>query len=260
MHADLDTALRNPVPDTLTGRLREFGSVRGRAARFDREVSPFGGMPLAPTHDDWSDLAVLCGPGNPVVLVRAGDGPPELPAGWELERAFPGVQMDGSGVPGEPDDDAIELGPADRAEMAELTARTEPGPWLARTAELGGFLGFRHDGRLIAMAGERMRIGGPGAAGATEISAVCTDPDFRGKGLARRLVGAVAAGIVARGERPLLHASAVNTGAIRLYRDMGFVVARDMRFDLLRSPAGRPAGRPGSRPPSARCSVEPTSA
>ncbi|MEV1290996.1 GNAT family N-acetyltransferase [Pseudonocardia sp. NPDC049635] len=243
MHADLAAALRNPVPDTLTGRLREFGSVRGRAARFDPDVSPFGGMPLDPTADDWSDLAALCGPGNQVVLVRAGDGPPQLPAGWRLERAFPGVQMDGSAAPGEPDDDAIELGPADRTEMAELTARTEPGPWLARTAELGRFVGIRHDGRLVAMAGERMRLGGPGAAGATEISAVCTDPEFRGKGLAGRLVRAVVAGIVARGERPLLHASAVNTGAVRLYRNMGFVVSREMRFDLLRTPEPPPVNR-----------------
>lgn len=239
MHDDLDAALRNPVPDALTGRLREFGSVRGRAARFAPDVSPFGGMPLHPTDDDWSDLAALCGPGNQVVLVRTGDGPPALPAGWLLDRAFPGVQLDGSAAPGEPDDDAVELGPADRAEMAELTARTEPGPWLARTAELGRFLGVRHDGRLVAMAGERMRLGGPGA-GATEISAVCTDPEFRGKGMAGRLVRAVIAGIVARGDRPVLHASAVNTGAVRLYRNMGFEVSRDMRFDLLRTPGVPP--------------------
>ena len=238
MPADLDAALRNPVPDTLNGRLREFGTVRGRAARFAPDVSPFGGMPLHPEDGDWADLAALCGPGEPVVLVRAGDGPPALPIGWRLERAFPGVQMDGSAAPGEPDDDAIALGPADRAEMADLTARTEPGPWLARTAELGRFLGIRHDGRLVAMAGERMRLGGTGGAGATEISAVCTDPLFRGKGLAGRLVRAVIAGIVARGERPLLHASAVNTGAIRLYRQMGFEVSREMRFDLLRTPDG----------------------
>ncbi|WP_245773718.1 GNAT family N-acetyltransferase [Pseudonocardia ammonioxydans] len=241
----LDAVLRNPVPAALTGPQRAFGAVRGAAARFHPEVCPFAGLPLDPTGDDWADLAALCDPGSEVVVVRAGDVPPVLPAGWELVQRFAGVQMDGAAVPGEPDVDAVELGPADHAAMAELTGRTRPGPWLDRTAELGRYVGFRHDGRLIAMAGERMRIGpdGGGAAatggvtgGVTEISAVCTDPEFRGKGLARRLVNVVAAGIVARGERPVLHASAANEGAIRLYRAMGFTLTRAMRFDLLRTP------------------------
>lgn len=230
----LDLALLNPVPAALDGRLRAFGTVRGGAARFDPDVSPFAGLPLDPAPGDWADLAALCGPGREVAVVRAGDGPPAPPQGWVLERRFAGVQMDGAAVPGEPDDDAVELGLDDRAAMAELTERTRPGPWLPRTAELGRYLGIRHDGRLVAMAGERLRV-----PGATEISAVCTDPEFRGRGLARRLVNAVAAGITARAERPVLHASADNEDAIRLYRAMGFTVSTSMRFDLLRTPAER---------------------
>ena len=238
----LDAVLRNPVPAALSGPQRAFGAVRGGAARFHPEISPFAGLPLDPTGGDWADLAALCDPGSEVVVVRAGDAPPVLPAGWELVHRFAGVQMDGAAVPGEPDADAVELGPGDRAAMADLTGRTRPGPWLERTAELGRYVGIRHDGRLIAMAGERMRIephgSGPAVTGGvTEISAVCTDPEFRGKGLARRLVNAVAAGIVARGVRPVLHASAANEGAIRLYRAMGFTLTRAMRFDLLRTPA-----------------------
>nr|WP_255426601.1 GNAT family N-acetyltransferase [Pseudonocardia sp. C8] len=212
-----------------------FGAVRGGAARFAPEVSPFAGLPLDPGPADWADLAALCGPDRDVVLVRAGDGPPVLPDGWVLRWPFPAIQMDGAGVPGGPDPDAVELGSADRAEMAELAAATRPGPWMARTAELGRFVGFRHDGRLVAMAGERMRLG-PAGEVATEISAVCTDPELRGKGLARRLVEAVVAGIVARGERPVLHVSAANENAVRLYRSMGFTVSRAMRFDMLRTP------------------------
>lgn len=227
--------LTNPVPAALHGRLRAFGAVRGGAARFAPEVSPFAGMPLVPSGQDWADLAALCGPGAPVVLVRPGDGPPELPAGWSLVHRFPGVQMEGSGLQAEPDAHAVELGPDDRAEMAELTARTQPGPWLSRTAELGRYLGIRHDGRLVAMAGERMRLGPCGTGGACEISAVCTDQEWRGKGLAARLVRAVADGIVARGELPVLHASALNEGAIRLYHRMGFTITREMRFDMVQA-------------------------
>ncbi|WFG46055.1 GNAT family N-acetyltransferase [Pseudonocardia alni] len=240
VHHRLDADLADPVTSALRGRLSGFGATRGAAVRFDPEVSPFAALPLdADGHGsagDWADLAALCAPGSEVVVVRAAAGPPRIPAGWELLRAFPGVQMDGVAVPGAVADDLVELGPSDRAEMAELTGRTRPGPWLARTAELGRYLGVRHDGRLVAMAGERMRIGGDGAAGATEISAVCTAPEFRGRGLARRLVDAVAAGIVARGERPVLHAAADNRGAIRLYEAMGFTLSRTMRFDLLRAP------------------------
>lgn len=238
-----DTALRNPVLDALAGRQRAFGAVRGGAARYDADVSPFGGLPLDPSGADWADLAALTGPDRLVVLVRAGAGPPAVPDGWVLERPFPGVQMDGARVPGTPDAEAVELGPADRPAMAELAERTRPGPWLRRTAEIGRYLGISSDGRLVAMAGERMRLGPDGAGGATEISAVCTDPAFRGRGLARRLVDAVVAGIVARGERPVLHASAVNKGAIRLYRAMGFELSREMRFDLLRTPPVLPTGR-----------------
>ena len=48
---------------------------------------------------------------------------------------------------------------------------TAPGPWFHRTPELGRFVGFEEDGRLVAMAGERMHVPGD-----TEISAVCGHP------------------------------------------------------------------------------------
>lgn len=232
----LREALADPVRAALTGRLRAFGSVRGAAVRFTPVVSPFGAVPRAANAQDWADLAELCGPGSEVVCVRAAEGPPQLPAGWQLVRPFPGFQMEGSSLPTAPDGEAVELGPADRTAMTELVARTRPGPWLPRTADLGRFLGLRRGGRLVAMAGERLRLGAAGAGGATEISAVCTDPQWRGRGFAGRLVRAVGHEIVRRGELPVLHAAAVNEDALRLYRDMGFTVTRAMRFDGVRTP------------------------
>ncbi|MDN5916606.1 MAG: GNAT family N-acetyltransferase [Pseudonocardia sp.] len=226
----MDDPLVNPVPAALTGPLRAFGDRRGRAVRFDPDVSPFAGLPANPDGQDWADLAALAGPGETLVLTGPGAVPPE---GWESVRPLECVQMDGAGVEAVPDPDAVELGVGDRAEMADLVERTRPGPWGPRTAELGSYLGIRHDGALVAMAGERLRL-----PGRTEISAVCTDPSARGQGLAERLVRAVAAGIVARGERPMLHAAATNEPALRVYRRMGFVLTRPMRFDLLRPPAG----------------------
>jgi predicted GNAT family acetyltransferase len=123
------------------------------------------------------------------------------------------------------DPEAVALGLADVPEMLELTGRTKPGPFVPRTVELGGYLGIRRAGRLVAMAGERMRP--PGFA---EISAVCTDEAWRGHGYAARLTRAVAAGIAARGETPFLHAAADNDNAIRLYKSLGFVHRRDVVF------------------------------
>jgi ribosomal protein S18 acetylase RimI-like enzyme len=71
------------------------------------------------------------------------------------------------------------------------------------------------------MAGERFSA--PASdSGWTEVSAVCTDPAFRGQGLASRLIRAVAARIRARGDEVFLHVLDTNLGAIALYERMGF--------------------------------------
>ncbi|HEY3481557.1 MAG TPA: GNAT family N-acetyltransferase, partial [Streptomyces sp.] len=101
----------------------------------------------------------------------------------------------------------------------------KPGPFGKRTVEMGRYLGIRRGGRLIAMAGERLR-----PPGWTEISAVCTDPGFQGQGLATRLVLAVSHGIAERGETPFLHATAENVSAIRLYEALGFRLRRRLTF------------------------------
>ena len=128
------------------------------------------------------------------------------------------------------DDEAVALGADDVPEMLDLVARTRPGPFRQETRRMGGYLGIRLGGALIAMAGRRMH-----PPGWTEIIAVCTDPDHRGKGLAERLVRAVAAGIRTSGDVPFLHVAAVNTGAIRLYRTMGFTLRREVVFSVLRA-------------------------
>jgi len=113
--------------------------------------------------------------------------------------------------------DLVKLADSDAAEMLALAQLTEPGPFLARTHVMGSFLGIRIDGRLVAMAGERFRF-----PGWTEVSGVCTHPEFRGRGFARRLSTAVAVSIESRGEQPFLHAWKTNTAAISLYESLGF--------------------------------------
>ncbi|GAB7050864.1 GNAT family N-acetyltransferase [Catenuloplanes indicus JCM 9534] len=223
--------LDNPVWASIVhGPHAHLGRRAGAAVRFLPEVGPFHGLAEPGDPAAWADLATLAGAGEQLLVTGPRITPPD---GWTVVEMMDGVQMVATALRAEPDPDAVRLGPADVPEMLDLTARTRPGPFGPRTVELGSYLGLRHDGRLIAMAGERMR-----PPGFTEISAVCTDPDFRGKGLASRLVRAVAAGIVARGETPFLHAAATNTGAVRLYEAMGFTVHTRPRFAALRTPAG----------------------
>jgi ribosomal protein S18 acetylase RimI-like enzyme len=146
---------------------------------------------------------------------------------------LPGVQMIATdALESRPDPEALLLGSGDVEEMLDLVARTKPGPFLPNTYELGTYLGLRREGALVAMAGERMH-----PEGWTEISAVCTDPAFRGQGLAARLIRAVAHVIRDRGERPFLHTAANNVNAIRLYESMGFVLRRSLVFYSARTPA-----------------------
>lgn len=144
--------------------------------------------------------------------------------------AADGVQMIAR-VTFQPEDEAviINLTNADAPEMQALAALTKPGPFLPRTHELGQFIGIRENGALVAMAGERMKL-----PGFTEVSAVCTHPDFRGRGMAGRLTRIVAARICARGETPFLHAFGGNANAIRLYESLGFELRSKMFITVLR--------------------------
>jgi ribosomal protein S18 acetylase RimI-like enzyme len=225
--------LDNPVRASLTGPHARFAERRGAVLRYPADVCPFLALPDEPSATDWADAAALVGPGS--LLPLAGIQTPP-PAGWEVEFMGKGVQMTGDSVAGISDPEARLLGPADVPEMLDLTRRTKPGPFLARTVEMGTYLGIRRDGALVAMAGERLH-----PPGWTEISAVCTDAAWRGQGLASRLVLAVAAGIRARSETPFLHAAASNVNAIRLYEELGFRLRKSTVFSAARVPEGQPS-------------------
>jgi GNAT superfamily N-acetyltransferase len=146
------------------------------------------------------------------------DALPPLPIGWRILREVPLAQMVWSGSADADDGPAIEqLNIADVDEMLALTELTKPGPFGKRTPELGTYLGIRDRGRLVAMAGERLRL-----PGFTEVSAVCTHPSHQGRGLARQLILAVVRRIVQSGATPFLHVARENKRAIRVYEDLGF--------------------------------------
>lgn len=220
--------LDNAAWAALSGPQSSIAEVFGKARRYLVDVSPFGAIEDQDDPQCWEDLKELIGPGGTVVMTGKVL---RVPANWEELGGGVGKQMTGDAVLGRTDSEFIKLGSEDVPEILDLIARTEPGPFLPRTVELGGYLGFRVDENLVAMAGRRMH-----PPGWVEISAVCTDAAYRGRGLAGRLVRAVAAEIRSEGEIPFLHVSESNENAIRLYEKLGFRIRNTGVFKVLKAP------------------------
>ncbi|GIM94833.1 GNAT family N-acetyltransferase [Paractinoplanes toevensis] len=215
--------LSNPVWAALSGPQACYAEASGDAARYSSDISPFAGLADPADPAGWRDLATLT---HEALLTG-----PSLTAGpgWQAEVAVPGIQMIGQSMTGVADPDTVELTETDVPEVLDLVERAKPGPFRKRTIALGRYLGIRVDGRLVAMAGERFRL-----PGWTEISAVCTDPDYQGRGLGARLTLAVANGILGRGELPFLHAASDNDRALRLYERLGFEPSHEVVFASFR--------------------------
>ncbi len=196
----------------------------GPAVRYDPEISNFASLRGVEDSDVWAALSALAG--DQAWLLRQTAGTPT--PGWTALREIPVVALSGRDVElPAPEVDVLPLGAADVPEMLDLTARTAPGPFLPRTIEFGGYVGVRRDGVLAAMAGRRLS-----PPGWVEISAVCTDPAFRGQGLARQLISAVVCGIRADGGQPFLHTAPSNP-ALGLYASLGFRVVRESVITVL---------------------------
>ncbi|MGW2278464.1 GNAT family N-acetyltransferase [Streptomyces sp. NPDC001770] len=225
--------LDNAAWAALTGPHRRFAEIVGSAARYQTDVAPFVALRDSSDPRAWDDLAELIGPGAQTAVT----GISSVPDHWETVEEAGGVQLVADTLVTRSDPEAVRLTTADVPEMLDLVGRNRPGPFLPRTIELGAYWGIRRGGRLVAMAGERLR-----PPGHTEISAVCTDAEHRGEGLATRLVRHVADGIRDRGDIPFLHAAATNENAIRLYLSIGFALRRRNLFAVVRVPGGDPAG------------------
>jgi ribosomal protein S18 acetylase RimI-like enzyme len=225
-----DHGLDQAVWRSLTGRQRHLGVATARSAAYHRDVSPFAAFASAPAERDWAELATLVGADREVAFT-----PDELvpPDGWVVEEVGYGYQMTGEHVASTQaalTETVRDLGADDVDDIFALFEVARPGPFEQRTIAFGDYRGIRHDGVLVAMAGTRMRFDGW-----TEISALATHPEFRGRGFGAYLLLDVAARIRSRGEQPFLHVAAENP-AIRLYEKLGFRIRRETRFTFVRSP------------------------
>ena len=211
--------LDNPVWHALAGQQAHLARGTAAALRFDPNVALFAGVP-DPLGIGVAAITDIVAPGEFALLFNVA--PVAIPAGCSSLHTGNAAQMvcdhlaplDRAPTR---DADIITLGDNDVADMLALVKLTEPGPFFEHTNVLGEYVGIRHGDQLVAMAGHRLHVGD-----ATEISAVCTHPDARGRGYAAALVHHLASRLIANGQRPFLHVVVDNTAAIRVYERLGF--------------------------------------
>ena len=221
-----ETLLDRPIWSALTTRQQDLAEGGALARRYPTAITPFADM-TDMSAESFAALGKLLS-GSEIAVLFTPDAV-TAPAEFKILLAETGEQL--TGTPAEAAVSGVEpvtLGDNDVAEMIALTELTKPGPFSARTHELGTFLGIRIDGKLVAMAGERMK-----PANYTEMTAVCVHPDHRGRGYAQVLLGAVARQIVARGEIPFLHVFTSNISAIALYERQGMRIRRRLHVTVL---------------------------
>jgi ribosomal protein S18 acetylase RimI-like enzyme len=223
--------LENVIWTALTTQQAGFAEVNQLARRFPVEIGPLTAL-REPSKEGFGFLADMLGPGETCALFLPG--PQEPTDSCTVIATAPLLQM----VQTKPSGDGksssalprwAELGRDDVPEMLALTQLTKPGPFGTRTRELGTYVGIRQSGRLVAMAGERLRV-----PGHTEVSAVCTHPDHNGHGYAAGLMQTIMEGIRARKEIPFLHVRADNHRAVRLYERLGFTTRQLLHLAVVR--------------------------
>ena len=222
-----DHALDNVIWSALTSQHGSIAEGDDLARRYPSTIGPFAAMPdTSPA--SFAALARLLTAEDQVALFTVNAL--TLPEQFEVVFRKNLDQMVGPTIPGVVDMTRITpLGAADVDDMKALVELAQPGPFGSRTHELGRYLGVRVDGQLAAMAGERMHLDGY-----TEISAVCADPAFRGRGYPGDLIVALSNAVLARGELPFLHVLSENEAAIALYKKLGFTRRRAIQLTIVR--------------------------
>ncbi len=219
--------LDNPIWNALTTGAANYALSRGKALFIDRKMGLFVGLPSY-ENEQLDQLYAVMDPGMRVILFTPGFL--ELDAKWKVRNDHVLLQMILDKPLFQPSlEPAIrELSIADVPDMLDLTQLAKPGPFLENTIDFGGYFGYFKEGRLVSMAGTRLAAGPY-----TEVSAVCTHPDFTGKGIAKLVLPHVLNYIQLQGQIPFLQLYPDNLPAFNLYQKLGFVERAALRVYAL---------------------------
>jgi ribosomal protein S18 acetylase RimI-like enzyme len=223
--------ISNPVFGGLTSGDQHLGSGTEKVKFFDEDVSPFAG--IADGYDrGFKDLYDLLPSGRIILYATPHSLVPQK--GWNLLHNIQGVQMMLDQVREIKQNEVapVALGKEHIEQMLALTALTKPGPFGPGTISFGHYYGIFDREKLVAMTGQRLHV-----QECTEVSAVCTDPAYLGKGYAYALVLHAVALIRQQGKTPFLHVRADNQRAIALYERIGFAIRGNMNFYVMKKDA-----------------------
>jgi predicted GNAT family acetyltransferase len=220
------SALDNPIWSALTSRQAHLAIGGKLAKRYPKDMAAIAAV-ASSEPAAFAELATLIAAGEAVYLAgtELSHIVSQLPSSLRVKHQTSTIQMVYSRPARAPENnkDISTLSEADLPEILELISLARPGPFLARTYQLGKYLGFRHRGQLVAMAGERMSLDGY-----REISTICTHPDFQGRGYAGQLVSRLVNINLSEGNTPFLHVMHENERARSIYKSLGFVERRRM--------------------------------
>ena len=223
----MENSLDNPVWNALISGNKHLSAGSERVKFFDREVSPFAGL-IKNTPANLLALYELSISDHPVLLWSVEQL--SFPKIWKVIDCIPGYQMlyDLPTLPQHPISGITQLTEKDVPEMMALTKLTKPGPFGKRTIEFGHYEGIFENRQLVAMTGQRFH-----PFDHVEISAVCTHPDYLGKGYAKQLLCSQLAKIVDTDCKPHLHVRQDNERAIHVYKTLGFRIRIPVYFYVI---------------------------
>lgn len=223
----MNHVLNNPAYNALCTGNQNLAMGTDDIKFFDSEVSPFVGF-RNNSAESFGQLYEML-PFNRYIL-HVSPEKIALPANWKQLGVVSGYQMiyEGSTIADKGAGNRISLSEEHIPQMISLTKLTNPGPFASRTIEFGHYEGIFDGEQLVAMAGQRLN-----PAGYTEISAVCTHPDYLGRGYARQLLISQVNRMLAASNVPFLHVRGDNERAVKVYQSLGFSIRTNVHFNIL---------------------------
>lgn len=219
--------LDNPAWNALISGNKRLSNGDKQVRYFDNEVSPFVGFEEN-SAENFQVLYEQISHTSPVGLITPVKM--EIPGKWKVLQLISALQMvyNAPAVPVETNQELRPLTHEHIPQMLALTKLTNPGPFAERTIEFGHYYGVFDGEKLVAMAGQRLHV-----LDYAEVSAVCTHPDYLGKGYAGILLRYQINRIKAASETPFLHVRDDNERAIKVYENLGFVTRKPIYFYIM---------------------------